>query len=40
MHLIGVSPLLCIMVMELFGKKTSTEDVLMNMTYAGGLDSR
>ena len=38
MHLIGVSHLLYIMVMELIGKKISTEDVLENMTYADDLD--
>ena len=38
MKLIGVSPLLYIMVMELLGKKISTEDVLDNMTYADDLD--
>ena len=32
--LIGVNILLCIMVMELIGKKISKEDVLRNMTYA------
>ena len=38
MHLIGVSHLLYIMVMELIGKKISTEDVLENMTHADDLD--
>ena len=38
MHLIGVSLLLYIMVMELIGKKISTKDVLGNMTYADDLD--
>ena len=38
MHLIGVSHLLYIMVIELIGKKISTEDVLENMTYAEDLD--
>ena len=38
MHLIGVNLLLCIMVMELIGKKISKEDVLRNMTYADDVD--